>query len=109
MEPHRANAPPLEILKPAMQNRQPVADGVAAMERDDETRLEAFLAQALHRPLRSCGRFSRSFQRSLPADVVELAGAIDRDSNAHFVRLEHPDVCVVDESAVGLDGVVPEL
>src|SRR6267154_448114 len=109
MQSHRAHTAALKTAEPTVQCRQPVSYRIGAVQRDDETGWDAFPAQPLHRILCLCRGLARIFEVPMPAEIVEFAGSVDRNSDTHLVRLEHANVFVVDECAVGLDGVIPEL
>ena len=75
------------------------------MQGDDQARRNALSAQALDGGLGPRRVLTRALQGAGPADVVQLARAVDGDADLDLVLMEHPHVVVVDEHAVGLDPV----
>lgn len=75
---------------------------------DDQAGGYALPAQALDGGFGLRGVLPSALEAPAPPDVVELPRAIDGDPNADLVAVEHPDVVVVDQHAVGLDAVGTE-
>src|SRR5207245_320082 len=108
VEPGRGHAEAFDIAQPVVHPWKLVARGVAAVHRDDEARRDAFLAEPRDRRVRTRGHLACALQGPGPARVIQFSWSIHGDAYLNPVLLEHPNVVVVNEGAVGLDTVVPE-
>src|SRR5207237_10283853 len=79
------HADALEISEPVRHLRELVAAGVTSVKGDDQARRDTLATEPIDGRVSLGGGFPGAREASRPADVVELAGAVDRDADLNPV------------------------